>query len=428
MPEAAEAMTMVSAVCRDCGALVDGDSPCGCGSTRVVRHPELGALAIAHVDCDAFYAAVEKRDDPSLAERAVVVGGLGRGVVMSACYLARRFGVRSAMPMFEALRRCPDAAVVSPHMEKYSAAGAELRAAMRKLTPVVEPISIDEAFLDLSGTEAVHVAMPAQSLARLAIDIERSVGITVSIGLSYNKFLAKLLSAACKPRGFAVVGRADALDFLADQPVRALSGVGPVLGARLQRDGLDTIGAIRGVPEAELVARYGSIGARLKRFSLGRDARTVSTSRAAKSISAETTFAEDIADAGALAKRLWPLCERVSSRLKRAELGTGTVTLKLKTDQFQILTRARRLQAPTQLARTLFEVAEPLLRREARGQRFRLIGIGASTLVAADAADPADLFESGNAALERTIDDVRACFGKGAIRSGREAASRGDQE
>ncbi len=428
MTHAAESMATAMAICRDCAAVVDAGTCAECGSSRLVRHPELGALAIAHLDCDAFYAAVEKRDDPALADRPVVVGGLGRGVVMSACYLARRHGVRSAMPMFEALRRCPDAAVVRPQMEKYRAVGAEVRAAMRAVTPLVEPVSIDEAFLDLSGTEAVHVAMPAQSLARLALEIERTIGITVSIGLSYNKFLAKLLSAACKPRGFAVVGRSDALDFLADKPVRALSGVGPVLGARLTRDGFETIGALRKVPEAELIARYGRIGARLKRYSLGRDARTVSTSRAAKSISAETTFAEDIADADALAGRLWPLCERVSRRLKRAELGAGTVTLKLKSADFRIRTRSRRLRAPTQLARTLFEIAEALLRGEARGQRFRLIGIGASRLVAADSADPADLFDAGTATLERTIDDVRARFGEGALVSGRVAAKRGGQE
>ncbi len=415
-------MATADGVCRDCGALVDLGPSCACGSSRLVRHAELATLSIAHIDCDAFYAAVEKRDDPALAERPVLVGGLGRGVVMSACYLARRHGVRSAMPMFEALRRCPDAVVVRPNMEKYSAAGAEVRTAMRKLTPIVEPISIDEAFLDLSGTEVVHVAMPAQSLARLALEIERTVGITVSIGLSYNKFLAKLLSADCKPRGFAVVGCADALDFLADKPVRALWGVGPVLGARFKRDGLETIGALRDLPEAELVARYGRIGARLKRFSDGRDGRTVSTSRSAKSISAETTFAEDIADADALAERLRTLCERLSRRLKRAELGAGTITLKLKSSDFRIRTRSRRLRASTQLARTIFEVAEALLRAEARGQRFRPIGIGGSRLVAADSADPADLFDAGGALLERTIDNVRARFGEGALTSGRMTA------
>ena len=421
-----ESSALATSVCRNCGAAVDGAQCPACRSTRLVHHPELGSLAIAHIDCDAFYAAVEKRDDPSLAERPVVVGGHGRGVVMSACYHARRFGVRSAMPMFEALRRCPDAVVVHPDMGKYSAVGAEVRAAMRDLTPLVEPVSIDEAFLDLSGTEHAHGATPAQSLARLALRIERTIGITVSIGLSYNKFLAKLLSAADKPRGFAVVGRSDALDFLTDKPVRLLWGVGPVLEKRLKRDGLDTIGALRRVPEAALVARFGRIGTRLKRFAMGRDGRSVVSSRAAKSISAETTFATDIADADALAQRLRPLCERVSRRLKRAEVGAGTVTLKLKTAEFTIRTRSRRLNAPTQRARTLFEVAEALLRAEARGQRFRLIGLGASMLVAARAADPADLFDAGETALERSIDEVRARFGEGALVSGRVAPQPGD--
>lgn len=425
MRQTTESSARAATVCRDCGAAVEGGRCRTCRSSRLVHHPELGSLAIAHIDCDAFYAAVEKRDDPALAERPVVVGGRGRGVVMSACYLARRFGVRSAMPMFEALRRCPDAVVVHPDLSKYSAVGAEVRAAMRDLTPLVEPVSIDEAFLDLSGTEHVHGAMPAQSLVRLALKIERTIGITVSIGLSYNKFLAKLLSAADKPRGFAVVGRADALDFLTDKPVRVLWGVGPVLEKRLKRDGLDTVGALRRVPEAALVARFGRIGTRLKRFSMGRDGRSVVSRRAAKSISAETTFASDIADADALAQRLRPLCERVSRRLKHAEVGAATVTLKLKTAEFTIRTRSRRLNAPTQRARTLFQVADALLRAEARGQHFRLIGLGASKLVAAKTADPADLFDAGETALERSIDKVRARFGEGALVSGRVAARRG---
>ena len=425
MRETTESTALATTICRDCGAAADGARCPACRSTRLIHHPELGTLRIAHIDCDAFYAAVEKRDDPSLAERPVVVGGHGRGVVLSACYNARRFGVRSAMPMFEALRRCPDAVVVHPNMEKYSAVGAEVHSAMRELTPLVEPVSIDEAFLDLSGTEHIHDASPAQSLARLALGIERTIGITVSIGLSYNKFLAKLLSAANKPRGFAVVGRSDALAFLTDKPVRLLWGVGPVLERRLKRDGLDTIGALRGVPKAALVARYGRIGTRLNRFAVGRDGRAVIASRAAKSISAETTFAKDIADADALAQRLWPLCERVSRRLKRAEVGAATVTLKLKTAEFRIRTRSRRLNAPTQRARALFEVAEALLRVEARGEHFRLIGLGASILVAARLADPADLFDARNAALERSIDDVRARFGEGALVSGRVTARQG---
>ena len=203
--------------CRDCRRdAPDGLSRCSaCGSPRLLRHPELDALAIAHVDCDAFYATIEKRDDPTLADKPVIVGGRQRGVVLTACYVARTFGVRSAMPMFEARRLCPHASVVRPDMEKYARVGREVRALMFKLTPLVEPVSIDEAFMDLSGTARLHGMSPAKALAGFAADVERSLGITVSIGLSPNKFLAKIASDLDKPRGFAVLGATEAATFLA---------------------------------------------------------------------------------------------------------------------------------------------------------------------------------------------------------------------
>ena len=242
----------MEALCRDCFAPAPADrgTACGaCGSARVVRHRELARLSIAHVDCDAFYAAVEKRDDPSLRDRAVLVGGGRRGVVMAACYTARRFGIRSAMPMFEALRACPDAAVIRPDMTKYAAVGREMRALLNDVTPAVEPISIDEAVLDLSGTERLHRASPAETLARLARRIEAGIGITVSIGLSYNRFLAKIASGMDKPRGFFVIGRGDARRFLAGQPVTLLWGVGEAMRKRLAADGIATIGDLQGMEE-----------------------------------------------------------------------------------------------------------------------------------------------------------------------------------
>ena len=194
--------------CRDCLADASPNSGrCGaCRSPRLLRHPELDRLSIAHVDCDAFYATIEKRDDPALAAEPVIVGGGKRGVVAAACYVARTFGVRSAMPMFEALRLCPHATVIRPNMEKYVGVGREVRRMMLDLTPQVEPLSIDEAFLDLTGTERLHGMNPAKALARFARDVESKVGITVSIGLSGNKFLAKIASDLDKPRGFAVLG------------------------------------------------------------------------------------------------------------------------------------------------------------------------------------------------------------------------------
>ena len=207
--------------CRDClSDAADSATRCAaCRSPRLARHPELHSLTIAHVDCDAFYATIEKRDNPDIADKPVVVGGGTRGVVAAACYVARTYGVRSAMPMFEAKRRCPDAIVIKPNMAKYVQVGREVRRAMFALTPLVEPLSIDEAFLDLNGTERLHGKSAAKALAGFATKVERDLGITVSIGLSANKFLAKIASDLDKPRGFAVLGAAEAVSFLASKPV-----------------------------------------------------------------------------------------------------------------------------------------------------------------------------------------------------------------
>ena len=419
----------LAARCRDCAALVrfavrSGPAPCpSCGSSRAVAHAELDDLAIAHIDCDSFYATVEKRDNPDLADKPVLVGGATRGVVMACCYIARRYGIHSAMPMARALRACPDAVVVRPDMAKYSAVGREVKELMREVTPVVEPISVDEAFLDLSGTRELLRATPAEILIRLIKRIEDEIGITASVGLSYAKYLAKIASDFEKPRGFTVIGRGDAQAFLADKPVRILWGVGPVLGARLNAGGLRSVGDLARTDEAVLVKRYGSIGHRLHRFAHGRDARQVQPSRATKSISAERTFSEDLRDPEALLARLWPLCEAVSARLKKNNYIARTVTLKLKTGDFRILTRSRTLPTPTQLAATLFETARPFVINEAGGTRFRLIGIGASSLIAAHDAPPeGDLFATGPGeaeAVERAVDSVRARFGDDAVIRGR---------
>lgn len=393
-----------------------------CGSRRLVAHPELHALAIAHIDCDAFYAAVEKRDNPNIRGRPVIVGGGRRGVVSACCYIARISGVRSAMPMFKALELCPDAVVIHPDMDKYRAVGREVRALMLETTPLVEALSIDEAFLDLSGTEAVHGGSPARTLVRLASRIEREIGVTVSVGLSCNKFLAKIASDLDKPRGFAVIGRAEARDFLADKPVGLIFGVGKALQARLKADGFETIGRLRALNEGELVRRYGIIGRRLYTFARGLDDRPVDPEAVPKGLSAETTFEDDIADLEALTRELWPLCEKVSARLKRAGLGGASVTVKLKTADFRLLTRTRQLGAPTQLAEELYRVAAPLIAAEADGRRFRLLGVGAGKLGPAAAADPPDLADPDKrrrAEVEHAIDAVRARFGRDAIAKGR---------
>ena len=419
-------MPMLSTLCRDCaaaGAMAARPARCpACGSPRFLAHPELTTLGIAHMDCDAFYASVEKRDNPELRDKAVVVGGGRRGVVMAACYVARIYGVRSAMPMYRALQLCPGAVVVPPDMEKYQAVGQQVRKLMLETTPLVEPLSIDEAFLDLTGTERVHRSSPARTLILLASRIESEIGVTVSIGLSYNKFLAKVASDIDKPRGFAVIGRTDAIAFLKTKPVSLIWGVGKSLAQRLAQDGIATIGQLQGIEARELVERYGAIGRRLASFSRGEDGRTVEPDAPAKSISAETTFEADLSDAGDLAATLWPLCERVAARLRHLECAARTVVLKLKDSGFCILTRRHRLEAPTQLAEVIYQKALPMLVREADGRRFRLIGIGGADLAEADGADPADLLDPQGrriAELERVVESVRDRLGRDSIRKGR---------
>jgi DNA polymerase-4 len=414
--------------CRDCRRDVpERAGRCsGCGSPRVLRHGDLDALAIAHVDCDAFYATIEKRDDPSLADKPVIVGGRQRGVVLTACYVARTFGVRSAMPMFEARRLCPHASVVRPDMEKYARVGRQVRELMFKLTPLVEPVSIDEAFMDLSGTARLHGMSPAKALAGFAAEVETSLGITVSIGLSCNKFLAKIASDLDKPRGFAVLGGTEAAAFLAPKPVTLIFGVGKMAQQRLARDGLRTIGDLQRAGESELRRRYGVEGARLARLARGLDDRPVRAEREAKSISAETTFDRDIADFRPLELRLWRLAEKVSARLKTNALAGSTVTLKLKTADFRIRTRAQSLSHPTQLAGRIFAAGRDLLARETDGTMFRLIGIGLSALCDADGADFADLIDRRSAEAEQAIDRLRERFGDEAVIKG--LALDGDNE
>ncbi|HWP25414.1 MAG TPA: DNA polymerase IV [Xanthobacteraceae bacterium] len=413
----------MSGFCRECFSdLRDADARCpACFSPRLVRHPELEQLTLAHIDCDAFYAAIEKRDDPSLADKPVIVGGGRRGVVTTACYVARTYGVRSAMPMFEALKLCPQAVVMRPDFDKYRRVSREVRALMLELTPQVEAISIDEAFVDLSGTQRLHGECAAKVLARFAARVEAKIGITLSIGLSCNKFLAKIASDLDKPRGFAVLGQAEAAAFLAPRPVTLIYGVGKVMQARLARDGFRLIADLQRAGEHDLLRRYGAEGRRLAELCRGIDSRTVNPDRPRKSVSAETTFERDLASFRPLEKQLWTLSEEVADRLKQAGLAGATVTLKLKSADFRILTRAHSLDAPTQLADRIFTAGRTLLARQIDGTRYRLIGIGVSSLCAAAAADPADLIDRGSerrAAAERAMDRVRGRFGHRAMIKG----------
>ena len=419
----------VETLCRDCGhrPLVPAGTCPACGSVRLLSHAELHDLTIAHLDCDAFYAAIEKRDRPELRDRPVIVGGRHRGVVAACCYIARTYGVRSAMPMFKALRACPEAEVIKPDMKKYTAVGREVRAMMQACTPLVEPLSIDEAFMDLSGTQSLHRASAAETLAALARRVEEALSITVSIGLSYNKFLAKIASDLDKPRGFAVIGRAEACAFLADKPVGLLWGVGAAMQRRLAQDGITLIGELARLDERTLVARYGKIGKRLSMCARGEDDRPVDPERETKSISSEITLDEDLSDPEKLRPILWRLTETVARRMKKAGLAGGGVTLKLKTADFRTVTRARRLGAATQSADEMFRAAEPLLAREADGRAFRLIGIGAHDLAPAAEAVQGDLFGSGAPAedkIDKALDAVREKFGEDAIGRGRGFGTR----
>jgi DNA polymerase-4 len=417
---ASDVVESTGGFCRDCCKDVSEQAErcLACGSPRLLRHPELNALSIGHVDCDAFYAGVEKRDNPALADKPVIVGGGARGVVLTACYIARSFGVKSAMPMFAARRLCPQAVVVPPDMQKYARVGRDVRTLLLKLTPVVEPISIDEAFIDLCGTERLHGSSSAKALARFAGEVEKTLGITVSIGLSCNKFLAKVASDLDKPRGFALLGAREASSFLAPKPVGLIFGVGRVAQQRLGRDGFRTIGDLQGAGEGELFRRYCAEGRRLARLAHGLDDRAVSADRECKSISAETTFDRDLADFRALELHLWRLSERVSARLKQNGMAGTTVTLKLKTAGFRIRTRAQSLTNPTQLAGRIFATGRDLLLAETDRTMFRLIGIGVSALCNAEHVDGSDWVERRSAQAERAMDRLRARFGDQAIVKG----------
>ncbi len=394
-----------------------------CGSTRTVSHPELNTLSIAHLDCDAFYASVEKRENPKLIDKPVIIGGGRRGVVATCCYVARTYGVRSAMPMFKARKLCPNAVVIRPRMELYSAAGKRVRAMMKDLTPLVEPLSIDEAFMDLSGTEKLHHQPPSKTLAMLAHNIEREVGITVSIGLSYNKFLAKVASELDKPRGFSIIGEKEARKFLKNKPVSIIYGVGQVLNKTLKRDGVLKMGDLQKREETDLIKRYGAMGSRLYNFSRGQDKRKVNPVSKVKSISNETTLDIDIADFDQLLRILWPLCEKVSDRLKARGLAGRTVVLKAKTTRFRTLTRNRTLSTPTQHAETIFEVGQEMLRGLAKGEAFRLIGIGVADFTSGDAIEPEMELIGGTdkrkLMAEEALDKIKGKFGRGAITKGR---------
>lgn len=412
------------ALCRDCLTSFETGTRCpACRSPRVLSHPELNQLSIAHMDCDAFYASVEKRDNPDLRDKAVIVGGGQRGVVSTCCYLARIKGVRSAMPMFQALKLCPEAVVVKPRMRVYAEASRAIRAMMEELTPSIEPLSLDEAFLDLTGTTRLHGAPPAVMLARLTRRMEDELGLTGSVGLSHNKFLAKIASDLDKPRGFSVIGRNETQTFLAARPVRIIWGVGTATQAALEKAGIRTIADLLRWDRQDLTVRFGQMGERLYHLARGEDRRRVTRDAALKSISKETTFFEDTADADILDGHLWRLAEQVADRAKAKALSGRTVTLKLKRGDFQLVTRRHALAEPTQLTDRIYRAARDLYDHAGVRGPYRLIGVGISDLAPEAEADlSGDLLDpqaDQRAKAERATDAIRARFGHEAIIKGR---------
>lgn len=412
------------ALCRSCLTRFDAGTRCpACGSARVIRHDELFTLAIAHMDCDAFYASVEKRDNPALRDKPVIIGGGRRGVVSTACYIARIRGVRSAMPMFQALRLCPEAVVLRPRMEVYAQVSRQIRALMKELTPDVEPLSLDEAFLDLSGTARLHGAPPAVLLAGLVQRMQAELGVSGSIGLSHNKFLAKIASDLDKPRGFSIIGEAETAAFLRERPVSLIWGVGEATRGALENAGIRRFADLLRWERAELQARFGAMGGRLWQLARGQDPRPVSANAPVKSISNETTFAEDIASLDLLDGHLWRMSEKVADRAKARGLAGRVVTLKLKRADHRLLTRRIALREATQTADRIYRAARRLIEQAPARSPYRLIGVGLSQLTdAAEADATGDLLDQGARArglAERATDEIRQRFGPAAIIKGR---------
>lgn len=417
-----------SGFCRDC--LTDLMQPqvrCPkCRSPRLLTHEEWPDLSIAHIDCDAFYAAVEKRDHPELADRPLIIGGETRGVVSTACYIARMYGVHSAMPMFQAKRLCPDAVIRPPNMALYREVGYSIRRLMEELTPLVEPVSIDEAFLDLTGTQRLHHLPPAKLLAQLAQTIEKTIGISVSIGLSHNKFLAKLASDLDKPRGFSIIGRAETVSRLAPMPVSKIWGVGRATQTKLSQDGISVIGQLQTMDLRDLTKRYNSFGLRLSELSQGIDRRRVNPVSETKSISSEETFISDINSVASLEQHLWRLCERTSARCKSKQLAGLTIVLKAKTSDFRQRTRNLTRSNATQMAEAIYHDARHMLHslvKDYPKDAYRLIGVGVTHLVDAHDADHPDLAEPDRQRqidTERAMDRLREKFGTQSVRKGRD--------
>ena len=415
-------MDVTYSLCRDCGMYSKFKKCFSCNSFNILSHKEIKTLNIAHIDCDSFFCSIEKRDNPEIRDKPVIVGGARRGVVSAACYNARVFGVRSAMPMYQALKLCPDAVVLSGNMNKYKKVGLEIKNMMQDLTPLVEPLSIDEAFLDLKGTRKIHKMDPCQILVNLQNKILDRVGITVSVGLSYNKFLAKTASDLNKPNGFAIIGKNEAVNFLSDKPVSFIYGVGPSFRNKLMKVGINKISDIRTWTDKEMFLEFGDAGLRIAQLARAEDKRAVKSHKKRKSISSETTFNSDISCLDTLSNLLWNVSLSTADRIKRLNLAGYTITLKLKTGNFKTITRRKTLPQAIQLTDAIFDNCLPMLENEAKGQKFRLIGVSISNLSEplGDHGSLLDPMAVKRRKAERVTDSIRNKYGKNSIIKGRQ--------
>ena len=371
-------------LCRTC--LTQFETPLAacpvCGSDAMLAHPDLARLTIAHIDCDAFFASLEKARYPALKHRPVIIGNGARGVVATACYVARVYGVRSAMPLFKARALCPDAVILKPDIAYYSSVASGIRARMRALPgALVEAVSIDEAFLDLSDTRQ----LAARVLAQFQQEIAERFGLTLSIGLSENKLLAKMASDMDKPQGFSLLNQREGAAYLADKPVGFLWGVGQATERKARKLGYRYVADLAEADPQDLIRQFGRLGVWLNRASKGQDSRRIRASRPSKSLSAETTFGRDLRKLDELAPHVERLCARVAQRLTDSGYTAQSVTLKLKTDAFETRTRQRQLgflgdQDSETLARVTFGLLQREIEAEQGRQLFRLIGVAATGL------------------------------------------------
>lgn len=410
--------------CRDCFVSIKNQAiECAhCGSNRLIHHQELDRLFIAHLDCDAFYAAVEKRDNPTIREKPVIIGGGDRGVVATACYIARSFGIHSAMPMYKAKSLCPDAIILTPNIVKYREVSRSIMQIFETATPLVERVSLDEAYLDLTGTRQIHREASAITLARLIKTIENTVGITISLGLSHNKFLAKMASDENKPSGFSIVGYNETSTYLYQKKISKLPGVGPSLVKRCNLVGIEYIKDVLQLTEDNKNLLFGKNRVRMEAMCNGHDSRKVTPKKPVKSLSTETTFTANIGNLDLLLNELWPLCEKVSCRLKLHKFGAFTITVKLTTPQFKKISRSITLNNSTQLAEVLYKQATRIVTKQIRSGPFRLIGISVKNFQAESLADLEGLFDSKLKrvkSIEKVLTDLKKKFGNSVIEHGR---------